>query len=128
MKKDLLKSFYFVGSHTACFASLMLLGIPVMAQRSAVSQRCSFNGVNEICDLSEIRKNGKWSGTTIRWKSDSKLVDYYFSDCNGDHGYTYCKVEIIEDNGRITYGNSEHGGRGTIITSSRGNKTWYPPF
>ena len=94
-----------------------------------MSQKCLFNGVQEGCDLREIRNvNGGFEGTSIVWKSDGKRVDYYFDECDGDHGSSYCKVKIIEDNGRVTYGRSQHGGRGTIIMSSRGNKTWYPPF
>jgi len=102
--------------------------MPVMAQRSALSQRCSFNEIVESCDLREIQINGKYAGTSIRWKSDGKRVNYYFSECGGNDAFTYCKVKIVEDNGRTTYGKSEHGGRGTFITSSRGNRTWYPPF
>ncbi len=101
----------------------------LIAQRSAFSQQCSFNGVQEGCNLREIRsKSGSYEGTTIIWTSDGKRVDYYFHECNGDHGASYCKVKIIEDNGRVTFGKSAHSGRGTVITSSRGNKTWYPPF
>lgn len=106
----------------------IILGVPAIAQRSAFSQRCSFNGVYEACDLREIQDNGTYLGTSIKWKSDGKRVNYFYSGCTRSHAFTYCKVKIVEDNGRITYGSSEHGGRGTIITSSRGNKTWYPPF
>jgi hypothetical protein len=123
-----LKTFHDAGSYMVLFLLLMISGMPAMAQRSAVSQRCSFNELVELCDLREIRINGKFAGTSIRWKSDGKRVSYYFSECGGNEAFTYCKVKIVEDNGRTTYGKSEHGGRGTYITSSRGNKTWYPPF
>ena len=105
-----------------------MLGLPAIAQRSAFSQRCSFNGVDEACDLRDIRENGKFLGTSILWKSDAKRVDYFFYGCSGNNAFTYCKAKIVEDNGRVTYGTSEHGGRGTIITSSRGNRTGYPTF
>lgn len=109
----------------SCF---LTLESPAIAQRFGFSQPCSFNGVKEVCDLRDIRKNGKYLGTSILWKSDGKRVDYFLHDCNGNDARTYCKVKIVEDNGRITYGSAELGGRGTVITSSRGNKTWYPPF
>lgn len=124
----LLKSFHNASSSIALFVIFMIGAIPAIAQRSAVSQRCSFNELVELCDLREIQINGKFAGTSIRWKSDGKRVNYYFSECGGNDAFTYCKVRIVEDNGRTTYGKSEHGGRGTYITSSRGNKTWYPPF
>jgi len=73
--------------------------------------------------------SGRQIGTRVLWESDGKVVSYYFYACvNEEFGGGECKVKIVEDNGRVTYGNSVHGGRGTHITSNRGNITIIPPF
>jgi hypothetical protein len=99
-------------------------GLPMSA-----ADQCSFNGKWEGCSLKRIMSRGMQTGTRVTWLSDGKVVTYYFYDClNEEFGGGECKTKIVEDNGRVTYGRSVHGGRGTHITSSRGNKTVIPPF
>ena len=99
-------------------------GLPVHS-----SYQCSFNGRWEECSLKRIMYSGRQIGTRVLWVSDGKVVSYYFDNCmNDEFGGGECKVKIVEDNGGVTYGTSVHGGRGTHVTSSRGNKTIIPPF
>jgi len=72
--------------------------------------------------------NGRQIGTRVRWLSDGKTVSYYFYNCDDGPGLSNCMVKIVEDNGRVTYGTSSSGGRGSWITSNRGNITIIPPF
>jgi len=72
--------------------------------------------------------NGREIGTRVLWLGDGKVVTYYFYACVWGDGGGECKVILVEDNGRVTYGNSVHGGRGSHITSNRGNITIIPPF
>lgn len=100
-----------------------------MAQREAASQICRFNNKSEYCNLRDILdRNGKYTGTLVKWLSDGKTVRYIYYDCSGNDATTRCRVKIIEDNGRTTHGKSETGGRGTFITSSKGNTTLIPPY
>lgn len=102
----------------------LLIGLP-----SSASHQCSFNGNWEGCSLQRLMSSGRQVGTKVKWLSDGKVVSYYFFDCvNEEYGGGECKAKIVEDNGRVTYGTSVHGGRGTHITSNRGNKTIIPPF
>ena len=91
---------------------------------------CSFNGYWEECDLTRLRSSGAESGVRVRWLSDGKTVDYFYSNCTVSAGGTVheCQVKIVEDNGRITYGGMTSSGRGTHIKSRLGNKTVIPPF
>ena len=92
--------------------------------------KCAFNGNWEECDLTRIRSSGAESGVRVRWLSDGKTVDYFYSNCTVSAGGTVheCQVKIVEDNGRITYGDMVSSGRGTHIKSRLGNKTVIPPF
>ena len=114
-------------SSFAVFSALMLsaVGLPMAGQ---AAHQCAFNGVWEACSLRRVLFRGKQEGTRVTWLSDGKVVTYYYMNCFGDHGGSECKVEIVEDNGRVTWGRSSHGGRGTWIKSERGNVTIIPPF
>ena len=111
----------------AVFSALVLsaVGLPMAGQ---AAHQCAFNGVWEACSLRRVLFRGKQEGTRVTWLSDGKVVTYYYMNCFGDHGGSECKVEIVEDNGRVTWGRSSHGGRGTWIKSERGNVTIIPPF
>ena len=93
------------------------------------SHQCSFNGRWEVCSLKRIMSNGRQIGTRVTWLSDGKVVSYYFYDCIKEEFVGgECQTKIVEGNGTVTYGKSFHGGRGSNITSNRGNKTIIPPF
>lgn len=104
--------------------TLLSSGLPAFS-----SSQCSFNGRWEECSLKRLMSNGWQIGTRVLWVSDGKVVSYYFYDCvNEGFGGGECNAKIVEDNGRVTYGTSVHGGRGTHVTSAGGNKTIIPPF
>ena len=92
--------------------------------------QCSFNGNWEECDLTRLRSSGAESGVRVRWLSDGKIVDYFYSNCKVSAGGTVheCQVKIVEDDGRISYRDMRSSGRGTHIKSRLGNKTVIPPF
>ncbi|WP_411868976.1 hypothetical protein [Vulcanococcus limneticus] len=113
-----------IAAQQLIFASTIIVGFPLVVK----AEQCAFNGKWEGCSLSLITSNGNQVGTRVKWLSDGKVVSYYFFNCNEYPGGQDCKTKIVEDNGRITYGTSAHGGRGTNITSSKGNKTLIPPF
>lgn len=88
---------------------------------------CAFNDKREACIRHSIIVNGRSTGKRVKWLRDGKIVSYYFYDC--DRGMRLeCKVKIVEDNGRVTYGKSFHDGRGTRVISSNGNITDIHPF
>jgi len=109
---------------------LASLIVPLLSTSSVyASHQCSFNGRWEGCSLKRIMSRGRQIGTRVTWLSDGKVVSYYFYDCiNEEFGGGECQSKIVEDNGTVTYGKSSHGGRGSHITSNRGNKTIIPPF
>ena len=120
----ILRSFPAFNLLATLLSPLLIIGLPASAY-----EQCSFNGRWENCSLKRIMSSGKNIGTRVKWLSDGKVVSYYFYDCkNEEFGGGECKAKIMEDNGTVTYGTSAHGGRGTHITSSRGNKTVIPPF
>ena len=92
--------------------------------------QCAFNGNWEECDLTRLWSGSAESGVRVKWLSDGKTVDYFYSNCTVSAGGTVheCQVKIVEDSGRITYGHMVSSGRGTRIKSRRGNKTVIPPF
>ena len=103
--------------------------IPSLRYAQGLSQ-CAFNGHWEECDLTRLWSGSAESGVRVRWLSDGKTVDYFYSNCSVSAGGTVheCQVKIVEDNGRITYGGMTSSGRGTYIKSRLGNKTVIPPF
>lgn len=107
---------------------LAAAALVVAAASAANAEQCSFNGNREACSLKRIMSNGSQIGTRVTLLSDGKVVTYYFHQCREYPGGEDCKVKIIEGNGRATMGTSSHGGRGTFINSSRGNRTIIPPF
>lgn len=117
------KALYITGSQLI-LTSTLIIALPLLAK----AEQCAFNGKWENCSLARILSNGARAGTKVKWLSDGKVVSYYFYGCKDYPGGEDCKVKIIEDNGRITYGSSSHGGRGTQIMSNKGNKTIIPPF
>ena len=106
-----------------------LSAIPSLGHAQDFSE-CAFNGNWEKCDLTRLRPSGAESGVRVKWLSDGKTVDYFYSNCTMSAGGTVhkCKVKIVEDNGIISHGNMISSGRGTHIKSRLGNKTVIPPF
>lgn len=112
------------GGRYLALATILITAFPLLAK----AQQCAFNGKQESCSLTRIMTNGIQTGTKVKWLSDGKVVSYYFYNCKEYPGGEDCKVKIVEDNGRTTYGSSSHGGRGTSIVSNKGNRTAIPPF
>ena len=122
-------------SNSSLLFAIGYLGIIVLSVIPSLGyaqdfSKCAFNGNWEECDLTRIRSSGAESGVRVRWLSDGKIVDYFYSNCTVSAGGTVheCQVKIVEDNGRITYGDMGSSGRGTHIKSRLGNKTVIPPF
>jgi hypothetical protein len=98
---------------------------------SHAKEQCAFNGRWEACKAYRTQRNGAITCRKVIWLSDGKVVTYQEFSCSEANEYTstsQCKVKIIEDNGRVTYGTAYHsGGRGIRIQSERGNITDLPP-
>lgn len=125
MPKNITQRKYVLAIALASISSL--LSIPqIFAQ-----EQCSFNGRWEACKIYKYTKNGNVIARKVIWLSDGKSVTYHEYDCSTPDEYTSmheCKVKIVEDNGRVTYGTLFHGGgRGISIRSQRGNTTILPP-
>ena len=112
-----------------CSGIIALSVIPASGNAQDFAE-CSFNGHWEECDLTRLRSSGTESGVRVRWLSDGKTVDYFYSNCMVSAGGTVhqCQVKIVEDNGRVTHGSMTSSGRGTHVKSRLGNKTVIPPF
>ena len=122
-------------SNSSLLLGIGHLGVVVLSVISSLGyaqdfSKCAFNGNWEECDLTRIRSSGAESGVRVRWLSDGKTVDYFYSNCTVSAGGTVheCQVKIVEDNGRITHGDMVSSGRGTHVRSRLGNKTVIPPF
>ena len=94
---------------------------PAMAQ---VGPDCSFNGATEACIITTTADGSK----RVKWTSDGKVVEYSFYRCQNIARETalHCMVRIVEDTGRVSNGVAEIGGRGTVIRSAAGNRTYLP--
>ena len=122
-------------SNSSLLLAIGYLGIIVLSVIPSLGyaqdfSKCAFNGNWEECDLTRIRSSGAESGVRVRWLSDGKIVDYFYSNCTVSAGGTVheCQVKIVEDNGRVTHGSMTSSGRGTHVKSRLGNKTVIPPF
>lgn len=101
--------------------ALFFAGLPSRAQ---AGPDCSFNGVSESCIVMNTADGTK----RVKWTSDGKIVDYSFYRCDhiAEGTALRCKVRIVEDNGKVSNGVAEIGGRGTLIRSTLGNTTYLP--
>jgi hypothetical protein len=117
---------YAIGFANFIAASIFIFPNSALANPNS---QCAFNGKREACTGQYLMVNGRSTGIRVRWLSDGKVVSYNFYGCvNEEFGGGECKVKIVEDNGRVAYGKSFHGGRGTRVISSNGNITDIYPF
>ena len=86
---------------------------------------CFFNSKPEKCHIVYIEDQDLNTTTyRVKWLSDGKVVEYLLSDCwEGENDHSMCKVQITEDNGRVSWGVAERGCIGPFITSENGNTT-----
>lgn len=105
-------------------AAVIATSFVVKTPAEANPHQCTFNGIRESCHLTRLGNDT----TVIRWLSDNKVVTYQRYNCQDKPGSVVCDVKITEDNGRVSYGRYEGGGRGAYIESNNGNVTTYPPF
>ena len=112
---------------TSIAAAAAVIGTSFIAANPAEANpsQCQFNGKWESCTVMRSGNN-----YTVRWNSDGKVVTYNPYDCYRPSSWQTgrkCKVKIVEDNGRISYGTFIGGGRGLHVESNNGNYTAFPP-
>ena len=92
-------------------AAITLTGFAANAQAST----CTFNGNTETCTVTRFDQGDT---SSVIW-SDGKIVNYTRFGCVDNT----CGVQIVEDNGRVTFGTGSFGRRGFAVRSNRGNLT-----